>query len=200
MRTCPWLTHKEQLRGEALSNSELIRDVHNSFARSSPFVDETTRTATEADEVYHFIAYAPINGQLYELDGLQPAPICHGPCGFDEFPVKVMPVLTRRIERYPVSEIHFNVLAMVRDLRIRARAVGDQQTLHQERQKRKAWQWENSLRRHNFVGFASELLKGVVRSKLDHGPAAYDEWIKESKTSANARSQARSRADGDAQY
>jgi hypothetical protein len=48
-----------KLRGETLSNSDLIRETHNSFARSSPFIDETQRTATEDDDVYHFIACAP---------------------------------------------------------------------------------------------------------------------------------------------
>jgi ubiquitin carboxyl-terminal hydrolase L5 len=170
-----------EFRGEALSNSELIRDVHNSFAKSSPFVDETQRVATEEDDVYHFIAYTSINNILYELDGLQPAPISHGACTFKEFPEKVIPVLQRRINRYPANEIRFNLLAMVRDLRIQAQAIGDLEGLHREEAKRNEWQFENALRRHNFVGFAAEVLKGVVRAKLTEGGNAYDEWIDDAK-------------------
>ena len=168
-----------KLRGDALSNSDLIRDVHNSFARASPFVDETQRLATDDDDVYHFIAYTSINGVLYELDGLQPAPISHGACSSSEFPEKVIPVLQRRIERYPATEIRFNLLAVVRDLRIRAREVGDAEGLERERAKRKAWLWENALRRHNFVGLVSEVLKGVVREKIREGEGAYERWIEE---------------------
>lgn len=178
-----------EFRGEALSNSELIRDVHNSFAKSSPFVDETQRTATEDDDVYHFIAYTPINGVLYELDGLQPSPIAHGACTFEDFPKKVLPVLKRRIERYPAHEIRFNLLAMVRDLRVRAREIGDQETLFREEQKRNEWQFENSLRRHNFVGFAGEILKGVIEQKLKEGPEAYSKWIEEAKAKTKKRSE-----------
>ena len=187
------LTQAIQLRGEALSNSELIRDVHNSFARSSPFIDETQRTATEDDDVYHFIAYTAINGALYELDGLQPAPISHGQCTFEEFPDKVIPVLQRRIERYPAHEIRFNLLAMVRDLRIRARDTGDQDWLYREEQKRNAWQWENALRRHNFVGFVSEVLKGVVRSKLEEGDGAYEKWVEDAMAKTKARIEEKSK-------
>ncbi|KAI9869744.1 MAG: hypothetical protein M1830_005140 [Pleopsidium flavum] len=182
-----------ELRGEALSNSELIRDVHNSFARSSPFIDETQRTATEDDDVYHFIAYTSINGKLYELDGLQPAPISHGDCTFEAFPDKVIPVLQRRIERYPAHEIRFNLLAMVQDLRIRAREIGDQDWLYREQQKRNAWQWENALRRHNFVGFVSEVLKGVVRSKLKEGPGGYEKWVDDAKSKTKARMEEKSK-------
>ncbi|KAL9594411.1 MAG: hypothetical protein Q9219_007048 [cf. Caloplaca sp. 3 TL-2023] len=169
-----------ELRGEALSNSELIRDVHNSFARASPFAEEAQRSVTEDDDVYHFIAYTAINGHLYELDGLQPAPISHGTCGPNEFPDKVIPVLQRRIERYPAQEIRFNLMAMVQDLRIRAREAGDQSWLYQEEEKRNAWQWENALRRHNFIGFNVEILKGVVDSKLAAGDdRKYGEWVEE---------------------
>lgn len=182
-----------QLRGEALSNSELIRDVHNSFARSSPFIDETQRTTNEDDDVYHFIAYTAINGALYELDGLQPAPISHGQCTFEDFPDKVIPVLQRRVERYPAHEIRFNLLAMVRDLRIRASEIGDQDRLYREEQKRNAWQWENALRRHNFVGFASEVLKGVARAKLQESKESYEKWVEDAMAKTQARREERSR-------
>lgn len=169
--------------------------MHNSFARSSPFVDETQRSTTAADDddVYHFVAYAPIGNTLYELDGLQPAPISHGRCTFDEFPNKVIPVLQRRVARYPPSEIRFNLLAMVADPRVRAREVGDWEVLEAERRKRDGWRWENALRRHNFVGFVGEVLRGVVRGKVRGGPDAYGEWVEEAKGRTAARGKERAR-------
>jgi len=173
------------IRGEALSNSELIREVHNSFAKSSPFVDETQKEG-EPDDAFHFIAYLPINGKLYELDGLQPAPISHGDCAAapEAFAAKVMDVLQRRIARYDASEIRFNLLAVVRDRRLAAREIGDVDTLEAEERKREAWMFENALRRHNFVGFAGEVLKGVVKAKVAEGK--FDEWIKDATAKREA--------------
>ncbi|KAG9239217.1 ubiquitin carboxyl-terminal hydrolase-like protein isozyme L5 [Amylocarpus encephaloides] len=185
-----------EVRGEALSNSEAIREVHNSFARSSPFVDETQRMATEDDDVYHFIAYTSINGTLYELDGLQPAPISHGSSSVEEFPEKVIPVLQRRIERYPGNEIRFNLLAMVRDQRIHARSIGDQEMVYLEEQKRNQWQFENALRRHNFIGFAGEVLKGVIGEKLKEGPEAYTAWIEDAKKKTKQGAEERKKGGG----
>ncbi|KAI1079302.1 ubiquitin carboxyl-terminal hydrolase [Whalleya microplaca] len=186
-----------EFRGEALSNSELIRDVHNSFAKSSPFADETQRTSGETEDAFHFIAYTPVNGTLYELDGLQPAPISHGPCTAEGFPSKVMEVLQRRIARYDLSEIRFNLMAMVRDLRIRAREIGDVELLEREEQKRRDWQFENALRRHNFIGFAGAVLKGVVDSKLKEGDGAYDKWIEDAKTKTKQRLEGRKKGGGE---
>ncbi|KAL6900307.1 ubiquitin carboxyl-terminal hydrolase [Trichoderma evansii] len=170
-----------EFRGEALSNSDLIREVHNSFARSSPFADETQRTGEPSEDVFHFIAYTPVDGVLYELDGLQPAPISHGPCATEDFPLKVVDVLQRRIARYDATEIRFNLLAMCRDLRIRAREFGDPELLEREERKRKDWLFENALRRHNFVGFAGEVVKKVVENKLDAGgDDAVKKWVDDS--------------------
>ncbi|KAI1111756.1 ubiquitin carboxyl-terminal hydrolase [Nemania sp. NC0429] len=188
-----------EFRGETLSNSELIRDVHNSFAKSSPFVDETQRTSGEPEDAFHFIAYTPVGGTLYELDGLQPAPISHGPCSgsADEFAEKVTDVLRRRVARYDGSEIRFNLMAMVRDPRVRAREIGDAETLAREETKRRDWQYENALRRHNFVGLAGAVLRGVVESKLaEGGDAAYEEWVAEAKETTRRRLESKRKGGG----
>ncbi|EPE09686.1 ubiquitin carboxyl-terminal hydrolase 2 [Ophiostoma piceae UAMH 11346] len=177
------------LRGEALSNDELIREVHNSFAKSSPFVDETQRPSdpSDADDVFHFIAYTATKGHLYELDGLQPAPIDHGPCDENnavEFAERAIAAVQRRIARYGADEIHFNLMAAVRDRRLAARELGDAELLAAEARKRRDWQFENALRRHNFVGFSHEVLEGVVENKLREGAddaadpeKAYKKWV-----------------------
>lgn len=94
-------------------------------------------------------------------------------------------MLQRRIERYPIHEIRFNLLAMCQDQRQRAREIGDTEMLYREEQKRRQWQWENALRRHNFVGFIGELTKGVVGQKLKEG--SHDKWIEEAKTKMQKR-------------
>ena len=142
--------------------------------------------------MYHFVAYSSINNILYELDGLQPAPISHGACTFDEFPDKIIPVLQRRIDRYPAQEIRFNLLAMIRDLRIRARLSGDDDWLHREQEKRRTWQWENALRRHNFIGFIGETMKTVASSRMEVRPGGYEKWIDDAKVKTKARMEERS--------
>lgn len=137
--------------------------------------------------MFHFIGYTVRNDTLYELDGLQPYPISHGPCTIDEFPAKIIPVLLRRINRYPPEEVRFNLMAVCRDLRTRAEEIGDQEALGRERRKRKAWEWENALRRHNFVGFIGEALKGVVGMKLQKGEAEYEGWVSEAKKTTEKR-------------
>ena len=77
------------------------------------------------------------------------------------------------------------------DPRIQAKEIGDTQTLMEENRKRSEWQWENALRRHNFVGFIGELTKGVVREKLKEGDKAYDAWIDAAKTKTRTRIQER---------
>jgi ubiquitin carboxyl-terminal hydrolase L5 len=174
------------LRGESLSNSEMIRTVHNSFAKSSPFVEESARDPSAGTEdVFHFIGYTCHHNKLYELDGLQPFPISHGDCTTDEFPDKIIPVLQRRIARYPAGEVRFNLMALCQDLRVKAQEFQDFDMLAREERKRTQWDFENALRRHNFVGFTAEVLKGVVKMKVQDG--AYDGWVDEARKTTEKR-------------
>lgn len=80
---------------------------------------------------------------------------------------------------------------MVQDLRLRAKEIGDQDWLLREEQKRTGWQWENALRRHNFIGFVGEVMKGVARAKLGEGNGAYDKWIEDAEAKTKAKSEER---------
>jgi len=120
------------VRGLAISNSDLMRRVHNSFSRPEPFVSEERRSSKEDDDVYHFISYVPVNGKLYELDGLKSGPICLGETGEgDAWLDVVTPAIQARIEKYSSREIRFNLMAVTADRR--DRLLAEQAVIEKER-------------------------------------------------------------------
>jgi ubiquitin carboxyl-terminal hydrolase L5 len=54
-------------RGYAIGNSDPIRQVHNSFARAEPlFIEESRNSRGKKEDAYHFVAYLPYQGHVYE--------------------------------------------------------------------------------------------------------------------------------------
>ena len=52
------------------------------FARNQMFhIDEDPMAKEEEEDLFHFVAYVPWKGRIYELDGLKEGPVCHGTHG-----------------------------------------------------------------------------------------------------------------------
>ncbi|KAL3312393.1 ubiquitin carboxyl-terminal hydrolase [Cichlidogyrus casuarinus] len=101
------------LKGTALSNSEKIKEVHNSFSSSTYFNIDSKITDPDED-VYHFVGYVPIDGVIYELDGLKTAPIKHSEIANDSNWVDtVQPIIDKRMKK--CIDGNFNLMAIVPD-------------------------------------------------------------------------------------
>jgi len=174
------------MKGLALSNSEEIRSIHNSFARQSIFEFDSKPQNKEDEDIFHFVAYVPINGRIYELDGLQEGPLDHGriPEGADWLD-HVRPVIEQRMAKYQTGEIHFNLMAVIQDKLLgykrQIEAISSQAPINEamlsevrirmaeEQEIRQRWAKENIRRRHNYLPFIIELLKFLAADKALQG-------------------------------
>lgn len=159
-----------ELCGETLSNSEVIRTIHNSF--SAPrFIDNSEVPQPEVDDkdngLFHFITYLNVHNTIYELDGLKKYPIKHESLvSLDDFYEKLPEVLQRRISKY-TGEIRFSLLAITNNKLNQYQNLGDEQGVQRELTKREIWKKENSLRRHDFPKLTIELLKNISNNMND---------------------------------
>jgi len=115
-------------KGFAIANMPELARVHNSFARpdnSKPVPEKQTGLSSVTrmeSESFHFVSYVPIRGRLFELDGLKPHPIDHGPWERGEaWTEKFRRVITDRLGMAtggePYHDIRFNLMAVVPDKR-----------------------------------------------------------------------------------
>ena len=112
-------------RGLAISNSDLIRTTHNSFAQQEPFEFTQSKSGKNKSEIYHFVSYIHFNGKIYELDGMQTGPILHAECEESEWIERIKPILASRMDQFSGSEIRFNLMALVQNKRDLLRKMGN---------------------------------------------------------------------------
>ncbi|ODV92078.1 hypothetical protein CANCADRAFT_82019 [Tortispora caseinolytica NRRL Y-17796] len=169
------------LRGECLTNSNTIQTVHNSFSKPQLLVDEESQNKS-AEDAFHYVAYLPINGKLYELDGLQEAPISHGECTETEFAEKLITVIQKRIQSYDLSELRFSLLPFIRDKRLSE----DPEDIKEELARREVWRKDSIMRSFDYSPFIHELLKRVISAD---GPddEAWNRKFEQARNSAFAK-------------
>ncbi|KAF9873594.1 ubiquitin carboxyl-terminal hydrolase, family 1 [Colletotrichum karsti] len=124
------------LRGHALSSNTFIRSVHNSFTRRmdhlnadlfleneaseskkkkrrAPSKKKTKKQKINSESGFHFIAYVPANGSVWELDGLKTRPVCLGPLEDGaHWTNLVRPEIQARMLQFEESALSFNLLAL----------------------------------------------------------------------------------------
>jgi ubiquitin carboxyl-terminal hydrolase L5 len=68
-----------QTRGYALTSADWLRAAHNALSPPATVSLEELGLPREKEDAYHFVVYVPKDGRVWELDGLQPYAIDHGP-------------------------------------------------------------------------------------------------------------------------
>ena len=115
-----------ETKGLAIGNCPQLAAAHNAHAvprarrRTEKQNTALPTLVTGRSEAFHFVSYVPINGRLYELDGLKPYPIDHGPVS-DDWTENFRQVITDRLGiatgGEPYHDIRFALMAVVPDRR-----------------------------------------------------------------------------------
>ncbi|KAI1349239.1 ubiquitin carboxyl-terminal hydrolase [Xylaria sp. FL0043] len=125
-------------RGHALDTNDFIRAIHNSVARRNDLLSEDLlldnkfQAASKAKKPpprkrtkgsrshkpnyepgsYHYIAFVPVDGQVWELDGLESKPLCLGPYAHDAWLGIASEAIQNRMRRQNNEFLSFNLLAI----------------------------------------------------------------------------------------
>ncbi|KAI4126180.1 MAG: hypothetical protein LQ338_003879 [Usnochroma carphineum] len=154
------------LRGDAIGNFEFAKSIHNSFARKMDMLnadlqlknDATSRKKNKAknsdedDAGFHFIAFVPVQGKVWKLDGLQRQPENLGLVTSDDWVMQVAPELETRMAQYEEGQIEFAIMALVKEpltnlVAALARNVKSTASLSERLNQAKP-DWKNSLSEH----------------------------------------------------
>ncbi|KAM5352091.1 hypothetical protein ACJ41O_004814 [Fusarium nematophilum] len=151
------------LRGHQLSQNTFIRTIHNSFTRRMDHLNADLCLENEASEAkssktkkraaprkgrkaprkkkiqseygFHFIAYVPAGGYVWELDGLQSKPHRLDTVPDGDWTAVAQPQIEGRMLQYEENQLSFNLIALCQSplaahSHAIARAAGSLQHLH----------------------------------------------------------------------
>ena len=181
------------MRGDMIGQQDLIREKHNSFARNDPFVSAEDKDDKDekSGDAFHFVAYIPKHGCVYELDGMHDGPIKVG--SYEEnngttWMDVARDEIQRRISEFQSDEINFNLMAVTKNkgkfavaerdaleakikemketgseaTEEKARLQALNQVIAEEEEKAQKHTKENNRRRHNYIPFIINVLKNMA--------------------------------------
>lgn len=175
-------------RGVAIGTSSVIRNVHNSFARQN-LLDTRQLSKAPSHDLFHYVGFVPIDGVLYEFDGLQLGPISLGPiCKGAKWTDTARPIIIKRMEQYSEKEIRFNLMAIISDKILvcrrkisslrrqvrkgtkksscqRTEVAKLERIIAEEKEKRKEYEIESVRRKHDYTPLIMEILKILGRKR-----------------------------------
>lgn len=103
------------MTGSAIASDDALRSIHNRFARPELFEFDESLRNDEKEDAFHFVVFQPIDGHIWELDGLQQKPICHGL--FDAsrpWWSSACSVIQQRIASYGETEVRSRAISVYR--------------------------------------------------------------------------------------
>jgi ubiquitin carboxyl-terminal hydrolase L5 len=144
-------------------------------------------------EVFHFVAYIPFDGQVYEIDGLRSGPIHIGAATADTWWDVARPAieermqrandiksvllavgrsrkvtLTERLELLQAQALSFSGIDSAESQAVQTEIQQVEAELEEDAEVRKAQKAENVLRRHNFFPMVLQLTRALAEKGQLH--------------------------------
>ncbi|KAI9319945.1 peptidase C12, ubiquitin carboxyl-terminal hydrolase [Dichotomocladium elegans] len=98
------------LRGNAIGNDSLLREIHNSFADAQARASAEEPPAkirkgkkgkkkmvVEDTKMYHYVSFIPLNGYIWELDGFNKYPVKIAKITQEDWTETIKPILRERM-------------------------------------------------------------------------------------------------------
>lgn len=94
--------------GVKFANYKAIEDEHNAIAAQG----QTEAPSLDEQVDYHFVCFTLANGNIYELDGMKPQPINHGPSSEETFTKDCATIIRNAYLTTSNGNINFSIITL----------------------------------------------------------------------------------------